>query len=138
MRRLPFLLIPLALLVAACGDDSPTSTADGGDHMSDGMSHDDDSAVADGARVIAVGATSFEFDQPEIRARTGEDLAIELTSDDVEHDFTIDELEAHVAADVDETATGGFNTGDEPGTYTYYCSVPGHREEGMEGELIVE
>jgi plastocyanin len=140
MRRLLVLLIPLVLLAAACGDDDSTDTADGGhmsDDMSDGMSHGGNSDVADGARPIRVGATSFAFDPPEIRAETGEDLAIELTSDDIEHDFTIDELDAHVAADADETATGGFNTGDEPGTYTYYCAVAGHREAGMEGELVV-
>ena len=136
-----------SLLLAACGDDDdqtatdmPAMDDDAGmdDDGHGGDGHDDaNSPVADGAREVEMTATDFAFDPDEITAEAGEDLAIVLTSEDLLHDFTIDELDAHVAADRGETATGGF-TADEAGTYTYYCSVPGHREAGMEGALTVE
>src|SRR3546814_9578574 len=76
-----------------------------------GGGHDDDeenSPVADGARQIEVTATDFAFDPGDITVEAGEDLAIVLTSEDLLHDFTIDELDAHVAADRGETAEGGL------------------------------
>jgi plastocyanin len=132
-----------ALVLVACGDDDATSTDDmpmGGmssTSMGHGMDHGGNSAVADGARRIEVAATSFEFDPDEIHVEAGEDIAIVLTSDDLLHDFTIDELDAHVAADAGETAEGGFRA-DEPGEYAFYCTVDGHRAAGMEGILVVE
>lgn len=138
-----------SLLIAACGDDDDQTATDmpamdDGDSMNGdghgGGGHDDseaDSPVADGAREIEVTADDLAFDPDEITAEVGEDLAIALTSEDMLHDFTIDDLDAHVAADRGETAKGGV-TVDEAGTYTYYCSVPGHREAGMEGTLTVE
>ena len=135
-------LVAGSLLFAACGDDEPTSAATGSassaedGHGDDG--HDDEATpAADGAREVEVLANDFAFDPPEITAEAGEELAIVLTSEDILHDFTIDELDAHVAADRGATETGGV-TADEPGTYTYYCSVPGHRSAGMEGTLTVE
>jgi plastocyanin len=138
MRRLLFLLIPLALLVAACGDDDTSSTAaDSGGGMDHMDGHGGNSDVADDARTITVTATSFEFDPSTIGVEAGEAVEIELTAHDVEHDFVIDELDAHVAAEAGETASGGF-VAHEAGTYTYYCSVAGHRDAGMEGELVVK
>ena len=135
------LLLAGTTVLAACGDDddqtssSDTPAMDDDGHGMDG--HDDEaSPVADGARQIEVNATIEAFDPDEITADAGEDLAIILTSEDMLHDFTIDELDAHVAADRGETAEGGV-TVDEAGTYTYYCSVPGHRQAGMEGTLTV-
>jgi uncharacterized cupredoxin-like copper-binding protein len=56
----------------------------------------------------------------------------------MEHDFVIDELEISEALPsgepVEVTLPDDLTVGD---TYTYYCSVPGHRESGMEGTLTI-
>jgi cytochrome c oxidase subunit II len=135
------LLIATAILglglLAGCGDDDATTSDTGQDGGGDHDEHGDSSDVADDARTVEVTASSFEFDPAEIRVEAGEDVAVALTSDDTLHDFTIDELDAHVAADAGETAEGGFRA-EEAGEFTYYCSVDGHREAGMEGTLVVE
>ena len=55
-----------------------------------------------------------------------------------EHDFTIDELsiaeQLPNGEPVDITLPDDLTVGD---TYTYYCAVPGHRENGMEGTLTI-
>lgn len=150
MRRLLAIAIALlagTALLAACGRGEPsiaskpdTGGMPGMNAMDEPPSNDDHakaSAVASGARKVSIEATSFRFRPAEIRVRLGDDVAATLTSLDVLHDFTIDELDAHVAAGPGETATGGF-TVNKPGRYGYYCSVPGHRQAGMEGVLVVE
>ncbi|MGH9133717.1 MAG: cupredoxin domain-containing protein [Ilumatobacteraceae bacterium] len=126
-------------LLAGCGEDGGGSDATGSsDQMSEmGGGHEGASPVAEDARHVAVTARSFEFEPAELTAEVGEDVAIVLSSEDGLHDFTIDELDAHVAAEEGETSVGGFRAA-EPGRYTFYCSVEGHREAGMEGTLVVE
>ena len=127
MRRRTHLLAALllpALALTACGDDEGADVGDA-------------AAPAAGARAVEVVADDFSFDPGEITAEAGEDLAIALTSEDMVHDLTIEELGFHVEAGRGDTTEGGLRV-DEPGEYTYYCSVPGHRSAGMEGTLTVE
>lgn len=148
MRRTTYLLAAFALaalVLASCGSgdghgDMPMGDAPATSRGESGMGHmghAENSPVADGARRVEVTASSFAFAPDEITVRAGEDVAVVLTSEDVEHDVTVDELDAHVAAAAGATAEGGFRA-DEPGELTFYCSVPGHREAGMEGTLVVE
>jgi nitrite reductase (NO-forming) len=84
---------------------------------------------------IVVNAAITGFDPGTIEAAAGEvELAI-TNLDAFEHDFTIDELGVNVAFGANETVDAAFEAG--PGTYTFYCSIPGHREAGMEGTLMV-
>jgi plastocyanin len=137
-------VLALGFVLTACGEggssgaDHPMGSMPGGG-MGGGMmhGHGESTPVAEGARRIELDSTSFSFDPDEITVAAGEDVAIVLSSDDLLHDFTIDEIDVHVAADRGETAEGGLRA-DEPGEYTFYCTVAGHREAGMEGTLVVE
>lgn len=148
MRR-PFIVAAAAvaagaIVLGACGGSESSSTSHGMSGMSMGehdmampAGHAMASEVKAGAREVAVTGSAFKFEPAEIRVRAGEDLAIVLTATDLLHDLTIDELDTHVAAEPGKTAKGGL-TAPKPGRYTYYCTVAGHRQAGMQGTLIVE
>lgn len=56
------------------------------------------------------------------------------------HDVAIEDESGATIGKTDTVAEGSASaTVDlKPGTYTFYCSVPGHREAGMEGTLTVK
>ena len=105
--------------------------------------------------------TNFAFTPAVLEVNAGEVLEIAIQNvEPVLHDFTIDKIDAdvhvsylggtgehaHVEAQLDadvhfaltEPGSGVVHMKIlEPGEYTFYCSVPGHREAGMEGTLIV-
>ena len=59
----------------------------------------------------------------------------------VMHNFTVQEGTAGKILGATPTFNGGSRslTLDlKPGTYTYFCSVPGHRQAGMVGTLTVK
>lgn len=85
--------------------------------------------------LLGIDASITGFDPSELEATEGE-VAIEITNlDTFDHDFTIDELGVHTVFGAEETISATFEA--TPGTYVFYCSIPGHRESGMEGTLTV-
>jgi plastocyanin len=129
-RRLPLFVLGgalgVGLLVAGCGGD------DGGGGGGDATVN----PAIPGAPTVDVLAESFSFTPDEIDVAPG-DFNIALTSEDQFHDFVIEDVDGLVEASSGDTEEGGF-TIDEPGDYTFYCSVAGHRSSGMEGTLVVE
>lgn len=89
-------------------------------------------------RTIAIEAGSYYYAPAEIRVQSGETVRLEMTSSDMVHNLVIEELGVSIPmTNAGETNAVEF-TVDEPGTYTYYCGVDGHREAGQVGQLIVE
>ncbi|MGH2993657.1 MAG: plastocyanin/azurin family copper-binding protein [Solirubrobacterales bacterium] len=69
------------------------------------------------------GEVAIGFDNP---ASIEHDVAIEGGGEEIAKSDLVSEDTTEVSAEL------------EPGEYTFYCSVPGHREGGMEGTLTVE
>jgi plastocyanin len=126
MRRLAASCAALVFLLVACGG--------GGGGAGGGGSGSGNAAVAPGAREIKVSARSYAFAPKTLDVQAGEDVAIVLHSLDQIHDFTIEGKGLIVTVDGGKTAKGGFRLA-KPGTYTFFCSIPGHRAAGMEGTI---
>ncbi|CAN5258339.1 hypothetical protein BH20ACT9_BH20ACT9_02490 [soil metagenome] len=99
---------------------------------------------ADGGEQAPPGGESLEFVAVDIdysaapeTASAGE-ATFELVNEGATtHNIAIDEVSPTpiVEALGGETATATAEL--EPGQYVYYCSIPGHQEAGMEGQLEV-
>ncbi len=69
----------------------------------------------------------------EIDASLGDNILVIIENlDPGLHDFIIEEFDVAVENGAGETSVAAF-TADRAGTFPFYCSVPGHREAGMEG-----
>lgn len=87
------------------------------------------------AATVEVTAGDLWFDPTTITVDAGEPVNLRLTNrGQVFHDLTVSDLDVMVDADPGDTTTAGL-TIDEPGSYEFLCTVPGHADAGMRGTL---
>ncbi len=87
-----------------------------------------------GSDAVDVVATEFAFDPSEAEISTSGTITLE-NAGTVEHDLVIEDLTTGpiAAGEHGELVIDGL----DPGEYDYYCSIPGHRDAGMEGRVLV-
>ena len=125
--------------LVACGGDDDEPAEDSADTAEETT---DDAASAGGGSTISITAAedgSFAYEEESVEAEAGS-VTIEFDNPaSLGHDVKVEGPDGDVGGtDVisDDTTTATVEL--DPGDYTFYCSVPGHREGGMEGDLTVE
>ena len=100
------------------------------------------SAAAGGAGGSVVGeitlrATEFAYVPGQVRISGPGEVKVTLQNQGlVEHDFTIEGAQGKLLVKPNTTETATFKL-PKAGTYTFTCTVEGHKAAGMKGTLIV-
>jgi plastocyanin len=139
-RLFPLVLAVLALGLgaAACGGDDDDGAAE--EPAAEEPTTDTGAPAGGGSSLTLTADPSgaLAFDTTELTAAAGE-VTIELVNDSgVQHNV---EVEGNGVEEVSDTITEGstdLSIQLDPGEYTFFCAVPGHRAAGMEGTLTVD
>lgn len=111
-RTLSILATTLFLLAGACGGGGDETTESGGNG---------DMSMAE-AVPVTITASKFKFQPDTFDGHSTHTVDLTFVNeDDVEHSFTIDELDVNVEAAGGQEATASF-TPDKAGTFEYYCT----------------
>jgi plastocyanin len=160
MRKFPAFALITAIVVlglTACGgssssSSSSTSSAASSAPSSSATATASSTATATASSTAAAGASSslsiaaspsgmLMFTKNTLTAKAGK-ITITFTNDSpLGHNFTLQQGTSGAVIAATPTFQGGTKTLTvdlKAGTYTYYCSVPGHRAAGMHGTLTVQ
>ncbi len=157
-RRIPIaiaLLATAALVLAACGSDSsstatssessgsPATSAYGGGSSGGDSTTDSTGASSAGGATVKIEADpngDLAFTKATIDAPAGSDTIEFDNPSSTGHNVYLEDGGGSVVAETDTISDGKTSAPADlkPGTYTFYCAIPGHREAGMEGTLTVK
>jgi plastocyanin len=138
MRTLALLLSLLALGalgLAACGDDD-----DDGSGAAPETTGPKAEAIYPELELSTPPGRDLAYDRTDAAAVAGLVTIDFVNRQAISHDVKIEGSEGELLGGTSRVSSRGTTASVdlEPGTYTFFCSVPGHRDAGMEGTLTVE
>jgi plastocyanin len=143
-----FALVLAAFALAACGSSSNDSSSSETQSQGGAAAGGKNNAVeAEGKSTGSASSLDFEtassglaFSTDSATAKAGKVTVDFTNTQPLTHDVAIEDSSGKTIGQTELIAEGSDSTVVDlkPGTYTFYCSVPGHREAGMEGTLTVK
>jgi plastocyanin len=143
MPRLAALTVAIgALALAGCGSSSSNSTSSSTSTpaATPTTSSSTPAAASSSLNLAANPEGQLKYNTTSLTAKAG-NVSIDFTNTSpIGHNVTIEAAGGKIVA-ATPTFQGGSKTltaNLKPGTYKFFCSVPGHRMAGMEGTLTVK
>jgi plastocyanin len=136
-------LASTALVACGGGDDSTTTTAAEGGKANAAPESGKEATGGGGGSAVEFEADpsgELAYTTTEASAEAGKVTIDFKNPQSLTHDVAIESSGGEEVGKTELIGEGETSTAVnlKPGKYTFYCSVPGHREAGMEGTLTVK
>jgi plastocyanin len=140
MRWMTLLAVTAVLALAGCGGSDEKSTSSSSSNATSTPTATQAASSGGGGETLKLAAdkSALKFDKSSLTAKAGK-VTLEMENpSQIPHAVAI----KGNGVDVDGKTIGNGETSTasadlKPGTYTFYCPVPGHEAAGMKGTLTV-
>jgi plastocyanin len=146
--RFTLVAIALALGISACGGSSGSSSSASSSAAASPPATSSTAAAASSSgsastslSIAADPSGALKFTKSTLTAKAGTVTISFTNSSPLAHNLTVQQGTSGAVVGATPTFMGGTKTLTvklKAGTYTFYCSVPGHRAAGMQGTLTVQ
>jgi plastocyanin len=136
-------LASVALVACGGGGSNTTTTTTEGGEAGGGAAAEGGEKSGGGESTVELEADpngGLAYTTTEADAKSGTVTVDFKNPQGLTHDVAIENESGETIGKTELIAESATSTTVElgPGTYTYFCTVPGHREAGMEGTLVVK